>query len=97
MLLVRIKVLIERCRWQTDSFRNKRSEEYGDLAHARYVFAVHWLEIGKVGGGGPLCGCKEVSVERFVWSAYCVVGREVDLFAVVYRVGCDFGIETGIT
>lgn len=97
MLLVNVEVLVERGWRQANSFRDQRRKEYRDLAHAGDVLAVHGLEVWEVRGGGPLCRRKEITVERLIGGSNFMVCRKIDLFAVVYCVCCDFGIEARVS
>jgi hypothetical protein len=96
VLLVLVKVLIERIRRQFDGLGNQASEVDGNLAHALHVVGIHLAKLGQHGRRRPLVGPQQVVVDGRTFWRRRVLGRQVDLLAVVDGAGRDLGREAAV-
>lgn len=96
MLLVRVEKSLKGVGGEPDRFGDQAREEEGDFSHLRDVALEDGAEVGEVRGRGPEVGREEVVVEGVGWGGEGVRRREVDLLALIYGEGGDFGGEGGV-
>ena len=91
LLLPSIKVLVERGGRQLDRLGDQASEVERDLAHLLHVRREYSPKFRQHIRRRPLVRREQVVVQRGVLSRERMVGRQVDLLAVVCGAGCYFG------
>lgn len=96
VLLLFVKVFVERIWGQPYRLSDQRCEVDGDLAHQVDVLAIDRLEIREVRGGGPLGGGEQIPVERLSRESRGMIGGKVDLLAMVNGMCCYLGVESRI-
>ena len=96
MLLVLVKVPVERVRGQLDRLGDQTGKKDGDVAHLAHVFREGVPEPGQHLLGRPLVRPQQVVVQGGCGRRRRVLGREVDLLAVVDGAGGYLGREARV-